>query len=132
MQGALAQMVSLTGDKNALRTVYADQLTNPAKYDDLALTNAGVIASQAGAQADAAKLFAAALDKNAYQRDALNNLTATYLQLKRYDDMIPVARRLMAADPANPDNPLFVAFAYQGLMNAAKARRRRRRSPTRW
>ena len=121
LQAALAQMLTLAGDKAALSGVYADQLANPAKYDDLALTNAGVIASQAGNTADAARLYEAALQKNAFQRDALNNLAASYLSLKRFADVIPVAQRLMAVDPANPDNPLFVAFGYQGLMNGAKA-----------
>lgn len=120
MQATLAQMITLTGDKAALGAVYADQLANPAKYDDLALTNAGVIASQANNAADAAKLFEAALAKNPMQRDALNNLTASYYTLKQYQAMIPVAQRLIAVDPANPDNPLFLAFAYKGLYDAAK------------
>ena len=121
MQSQLARLLTLAGDKAGVTAVYTEMLRDPAKYDDLALTNAGVIASQAQAHADAAKLFEAALAKNAYQRDALNNLTATHLQLKQYDAMIPVARRLVAVDPANPDNQLFLALAYQGLMNAAKA-----------
>lgn len=119
LQATLAQMVAATGDKSAVGSVYADQLANPAKYDDLALTNAGVIASQAGNQADAAKLFSAALEKNPNQRDALNNLTATYYQQKQWAPMIPVAQRLVAVDPANPDNYLFLAYAYQGLAKAA-------------
>ena len=121
MQAQLARLLTLAGDKAGVSAVYTDMLRDPSRHDDLALTNAGVIASQSGAHADAAKLFDAALAKNAYSRDALNNLTATYLQLKQFDAMIPVARRLIAVDPANPDNQLFLALAYQGLMNAAKA-----------
>jgi tetratricopeptide (TPR) repeat protein len=121
MQAQLARLLSAAGDKAGVSAVYAEMLRDPAKYDDLALTNAGVIASQASAHEDAAKLFDAALGKNPFQRDALNNLTATYLQLKRYDAMLPVARRLVAVDPANPDNQLFIALAYQGMMNASKA-----------
>ena len=121
LQATLAQMVAATGDKNALGGVYADQLNNPSKYDDLALTNAGVIASQAGNADDAAKLFDAALQKNPYQRDALNNLTATYYQQKHWTQIIPVAQRLIAVDPANPDNYLFLAYAYQGLAKDATA-----------
>jgi hypothetical protein len=121
MQGQLASLLSLAGDKAAVSAVYAEMLREPGRYDDLALTNAGVIASQSGAHEDAAKLFDAALAKNPFQRDGLNNLTATYLQLKRWDAMIPAARRLLAVDPANPDNALFLALAYQGLMNGAKA-----------
>ena len=121
LQATLAQMVAATGDKAAMGSVYADQLANPSKYDDLALTNAGVIASQAGNNDDAAKLFAAALEKNAYQRDALNNLTATYYQQKNWTQMVPAAQRLVAVDPANPDNYLFLAYAYQGLAKGATA-----------
>ncbi len=119
MQATLAQMVQATGDKTAMTGVYADQLANPGKYDDLALTNAGVIASQAGNQDDAAKLFAAALEKNPYQRDALNNLTATYYQQQKWSQIIPVAQRLVAVDPSNPANFLFLAYAYQGLAKVA-------------
>jgi tetratricopeptide (TPR) repeat protein len=121
MQAMLAQVLAGGGDKAAVRSVYAAQLADPSKFDDLALTNAGVIASQAEAQEDAAKLFEAALARNAFQRDALNNLAATYLKLKRFDAILPVARRLVAVDPANPDNQLFIALAYQGMMNASKA-----------
>lgn len=119
LQATLAQMVGLTGDKSAMSSVYADQLANPSKYDDLALTNAGVIASQAGNADDAAKLFDAALQKNPYQRDALNNLTATYYQQEHWAQMIPIAQRLLAVDPVNPANYLFLAYAYQGLAKAA-------------
>ncbi|HEY0777503.1 MAG TPA: hypothetical protein VGD56_06000 [Gemmatirosa sp.] len=121
MQNVRAQMIQLTGDKSALGSVYADQLANPDKYDDLALTNAGVIASQAGSNDDAAKLFSAALTKNPYQRDALNNLTATYYQQQHWAQMVPVGQRLIAVDPVNPANFLFLAYAYQGLSKAATA-----------
>ena len=121
LQASLARMLTLTGDKAGIASTYADQLANPAKYGDLALTQAGVIASQAGNHADAAKLFAAAAEQNRFQRDALNNLAATHMQLKQYDAMVPVTRRLLEVDPANPDNYLFMAVAYQGLANASKA-----------
>lgn len=121
LQTTLARMLTLTGDKSAIASVYADQLANPAKYDDLALTNAGVIASQAGQQEDAARLFAAALEKSPYQRDALNNLSATNMNLKRWEPMLAPTRRLIEVDPGNPDNYLLMAVAYQGLANAAKA-----------
>jgi tetratricopeptide (TPR) repeat protein len=120
MQASYARMVTLSGDSAAVATVYADQLSNPTKYNDLALTQAGVIASQAGRHDDAAKLFASALEQNRFQRDALNNLAATYMQQKKFEPMLPLAQRLIAIDPANPDNYLFVAIAYQGLANATK------------
>lgn len=119
LQASLARVVTLTGDSAAVSGVYAQMLQDPSRYDDLALTNAGVIAVQANKNADAARLFEAALQKNPNSRDALNNLAATDLQLKRYDAIPPIAQRLIAVDPANPDNYLFLAFAYQGLAKAA-------------
>lgn len=120
LQPVLARMLTLTGDKSAVSSVYSDMLANPAKYNDLDLTQGGVIASQAGNHADAAKLFEAAAAKNPYQRDALNNLAATYLTLKQFDKMLPPARKLIELDPANPDNYAFLSLAYNGLANAAK------------
>jgi hypothetical protein len=34
--------------------------------------------------------------------------------------MVPIAQRLVEVDPANPDNYLFLAIAYQGVANATK------------
>ena len=121
MQATLASVLALTGDKAGIRESYAPLLAEPAKYGDLALTQAGVTASQAGNTDDAAKLFAAALEQNPYQRDALNNLAATYMTAKRFEPMLAPARRLMQVDPGNPDAYLLTAVAYQGLANAAKA-----------
>lgn len=120
LQATLARMLTLSGDTQAVSSVYQSMLADPSKHSDLALTQAGVIASQAGKHEDAAKLFAAALDQSRYQRDALNNLAATYMQLKQYEPMLPIAQRLLEVDPANPDNYLFVALAYQGLSSASK------------
>jgi tetratricopeptide (TPR) repeat protein len=121
MQGTLARMLTLTGDKAGIKSAYAPMLAEPAKYSDLALTQAGVTASQAGNDDDAAKLFAAALEQNPYQRDALNNLAATYMKSKRFEPMLAPARRLVEVDPGNPDAYLLTAVAYQGIANSAKA-----------
>jgi tetratricopeptide (TPR) repeat protein len=110
-----SQAVTLTEAGN-----YDAIVADAAKFGDLALTQAGVSASQANKHEAAAKLFAAALEQNGLQRDALNNLAATYMQLKQYEPMLPIAQRLIAIDPANPDNYLFIAIAYQGIANASK------------
>ncbi|MGZ8414549.1 MAG: hypothetical protein ACXW05_17615 [Gemmatirosa sp.] len=110
-----SQAVTLTEAGN-----YDAIVADAAKFGDLALTQAGVSASQASKHEAAAKLFAAALQQNALQRDALNNLAATYMQLKQYEPMLPIAQRLLEVDPANPDNYLFIAIAYQGIANASK------------
>jgi tetratricopeptide (TPR) repeat protein len=113
-RNAAAESAANSGD-------YTQLLAEPAKYGDMTLTLAGVNASRASKHEDAAKLFQAALAQSPYQRDALNNLAATYMQLKQYEPMLPVAQRLLEVDPANPDNFLFVAIAFQGMANTAKA-----------
>jgi len=130
MQDALARALKLTGDASAITSVYTDQLQNPGKYSDLALSQAGVIAAQNNQNADAAKLFEHALKANPYQRDALNNLASMYYGLKRYEDMLPIVHRLVAIDPSNPDNWLFAAYAYQELGKAAKAASPQRKAYT--
>ena len=120
MQGLLASMLTITGDKAGLKATYAPMLAEPAKYGDLALTQAGVTASQAGNQEDAATLFAAALAQNPLQRDALNNLASTNMALKKFDAMLAPAKRLTEVDPGNPDAFLMTAIAYQGMAQAAK------------
>jgi len=118
-QPTLARMLLLAGDTTAVVGTYGDQLANPSKYTDLQLTQSGVTASQIGKPADAAKLFEAALAQNPYERDALNNLSATLLSMKAYDKIVPVASRLIAIDPSNPDNYAFISLAYNGMANAA-------------
>jgi tetratricopeptide (TPR) repeat protein len=113
-------MLRLSGDSASMGSLYADQLANPTKYNDMALSQAGVVAAQANNAADAVKLFEAALQQNPYQRDALNNLSASYYQLQEYEKMLPIVRRLVQVDPSNPDNYMFAAFAYQGIGKATK------------
>jgi tetratricopeptide (TPR) repeat protein len=120
-QPVIARMLSLAGDTAAITKLYADQIANPAKYNDLSLTQGGVVASQIGHQADAARLFELALEQNPYQRDALNNLSATYLNQKQYAKIIPVAKRLVDLDPSNGDNYAFLSLAFNGLAATATA-----------
>ena len=98
---------------------FDEVLAQAATIGDLALTTAGVNAVQANKTAEAAKLFEAALAQNPYQRDALNNLAATYYNMNQYDKIVPLVERLVAVDPGNPDNYMFAAFAYQGMGKAA-------------
>ena len=108
------------GDSASLNTLYAPFLTSPSKYGELSLIHAGVIATRSGHNADAEKLFEAALAQNPYSRDAVNNLAATYIQNKEYTKAFPLIDKLVAMDPSNPDNPLLYAFAYQGLYKGTK------------
>jgi tetratricopeptide (TPR) repeat protein len=116
----VARMYMAAGDSASIPTVYAPMLANPAKYGELSLVHAGVVATRNGHQSDAEKLFDAALGQNPYSRDAVNNLAATYIQNNEYSKAFPLIDKLVAMDPSNPDNPLLYAFAYQGMYKGTK------------
>jgi len=116
----VARAYTAAGDSASVATVYAPILANPAKYGELTLIHAGVVATRSGHHADAEKLFSGALAQNPYSRDALNNLAATYIQNNAYPKAFPLIDKLVAMDPSNPDNPLLYAFAYQGLYKGTK------------
>ena len=115
-----ARMYMAAGDSTTIPAVYAAILANPSKYGELTLVHAGVVATRNGRQADATKLFDAAMAQNPYSRDAVNNLAATYIQNNEFSKAFPLIDKLMAMDPSNPDNPLLYAFAYQGMYKATK------------
>ena len=116
----LSRMYIAAGDSTSVPSTYAPMLASPTKYGELALVHAGVVATRAGHQPDAEKLFEAALAQNPYSRDALNNIAATYIQNNQFTKAFPMIDRLIALDPSNPDNPLLYAFAYQGLYKGTK------------
>lgn len=117
----LADMLTLAGDTAAIPSVYADLLANPARYNDMHLVQAGVIAVKADRSADASKLFAAALERNPHDRDALTNLAASYYGSGEFAKMPPVIERLVALDPNNPDALTLYVYAYSGLAKAEKS-----------
>jgi tetratricopeptide (TPR) repeat protein len=108
------------GDSASVPNIYQPILANPAKYGELSLVHAGVVATRNGRHADAIKLFDAALTQNPYSRDAINNLAATYIQNNEYPKAFPLINKLNSMDPSNPDNPLLYAFAYQGMYKGTK------------
>jgi tetratricopeptide (TPR) repeat protein len=116
----VSRMYVEAGDSASVPTIYAPMLANPAKYGEISLVHAGVVATRNGHQVDAIKLFDAALTQNQYSRDAINNLAATYIQNNEFPKAFPLIDRLVALDPSNPDNPLLYAFAYQGLYKGTK------------
>jgi tetratricopeptide (TPR) repeat protein len=115
-----ARMYNAAGDSASVPTIYAPMLANSSKFGELSLVHAGVVATRNGRQADATKLFDAALAQNPYSRDAVNNLAATYIQNNEYSKAFPLIDKLVAMDPSNPDNPLLYAFAYQGMYKGTK------------
>jgi tetratricopeptide (TPR) repeat protein len=108
------------GDSVSVPAVYAPMIANPSKYGEISLVHAGVVATRNGHQADALKLFDAALAQNPYSRDAINNLAATYIQNNQFPKAFPLIDKLVSLDPSNPDNQLLYAFAYQGLYKGTK------------
>ena len=116
----ISRLYVYAGDTASIPVIYAPMLASPAKYGELALVHAGVVATRNGHYSDAIKLFDAALAKNPYSRDALNNLAATYIQNNQFPKAFPMIDRLVVLDPSNPDNPLLYAFAYQGMYKGTK------------
>jgi tetratricopeptide (TPR) repeat protein len=116
----VSRMYYDAGDSVSIPSVYAALLANPSKYGEISLVHAGVVATRNGHQADALKLFDAALAQNPYSRDAINNLAATYIQNNQFPKAFPLIDKLVALDPSNPDNQLLYAFAYQGLYKGTK------------
>ncbi|MBI3789805.1 MAG: hypothetical protein HY275_02880 [Gemmatimonadetes bacterium] len=115
VRGMLADMLITLKDTLGVVGLYGDILANPAKYNDYEKVSAGVTMTRLNRTAEASRLFELALEQNPNQRDALNNSAATYYSSKKYKEMLPVAQRLTALDPNNPDNWLWFAYAYQGI-----------------
>jgi tetratricopeptide (TPR) repeat protein len=110
----------LSGDTAAFAATYAPMLAAPTSYDYLDLLNSAVAAARANKPADAAKLFEASLAQNPYSRDALFNLGLTYLSMDQNEKVVPVVTRLVALDPANPENYNLAARSFLAQAKAAK------------
>ena len=122
----LAGMLSMAGDTAGIPSVYAPLIAEPGRFNDMHLVQAGVIAVRAGRNADAAKLFAAALERNPYDRDALTNLAASHYGEGEFAKMPALVDRLVALDPNNPDALTLYVYAYSGLSKAEKNQARRK------
>jgi tetratricopeptide (TPR) repeat protein len=117
----LSIVLKMAGDSASIPTLYADHLANPTKYSVTDMFAAGTIAGQANLSADAARLFENVVKAAPYHRDALYNLTASYLSEKKFAEMIPIAQRLVALDPSHKDNWSLLAYAYHSLQAALPA-----------
>ncbi|MEP6507697.1 MAG: hypothetical protein ABJC63_05680, partial [Gemmatimonadales bacterium] len=112
----IAKMYIAAGDSAQFGKIYAPMIADPSKYAEATILEAGVVASQNKRPDDAALLFNAVAARNPYQRDALSNLAASYIQAGENDKVNPVIDKLVALDPSNPDNWLLYAFNYVGLL----------------
>jgi len=115
----IAKMYIAAGDSAQFGKIYAPMIADPSKYAEATILQAGVVASQNKRPDDAALLFNAVASRNPYQRDALNNLAASYIQAGENEKVNPVIDKLVALDPSNPDNWLLYAFNYVGLLKKA-------------
>ena len=117
---SIARMYIAAGDSLQIGKIYAPMIAGPSNYSEGALLQAGVVASQFKRPDDAALLFNAVASQNPYQRDALNNLAASYIQAGENDKVKPIIDKLVSLDPSNPDNWLLYAFNYVGLLKKTK------------
>ena len=113
----------LAGDTAKFVASYQPLIQNPSAYVYQDLLNSAVNAARAEKAEDARKLFEATLVQNPWNRDALFNLAVTYLTLEQNDKVSPIATRLVAVDPGNPENYNLAARAYLALGKAAQAKK---------
>ena len=114
----------LAGDTAAFVTSYQALLADPSGYEYQDLLNSAVNAARSNRSADAARLFEGTLAQNPWNRDAMFNLAVTYLSLERNDKVSPIVTRLVAVDPANPENYNLGARAYLSLAKVAQTAKR--------
>ena len=117
---SLAKMYVAAGDSLSVPKLYAPMIAQPARFGENTLMQAGVVASQYKHPEDAVTLFGAVLARNPYQRDALNNLAASYIFTNQYDKVFPIVTRLTDVDPSNPENWMLSAYGYAGLLKSTK------------
>jgi tetratricopeptide (TPR) repeat protein len=109
---------ALTQDTSASVAVLVAVKPVMGRLTDMALAQAAIVAVRLQHNAEAGDLFKAATTANPYQREYLYNYSATLLELKRFNEMVPVVGKLLALDPSNPDNVLLYAYAYKGMADA--------------
>ncbi len=116
----ITKMYIAAGDSLQIGKIYAPMIADPSNYAEGTLLQAGVTASQFKRPDDAALLFSAVATRNPYQRDALNNVAASYIQSGENEKVRPIIDKLVELDPSNPDNWLLYAFNYVGLLKTTK------------
>lgn len=120
LQAALAMAQLKAGNTDAAQRLFNDMSTNPDKYSEIQIMEAGVTAARAEQNEFAAPLFEAVLRKNPWSRDALFNLAAVYDAAEQHDKMPTVLEKLIAVDPENPDNYQLWARYWQARAQALR------------
>jgi tetratricopeptide (TPR) repeat protein len=100
------------GDTAAFRGSYQEMIANPGAFSYNSLMQGAVNAARADQNADALKLFEAALKANPHHRDVLYNLSRLYMLNTEYAKGMPLVKQLVTIDPANPDNYQLYAIGW--------------------
>lgn len=119
MQG-ISISAGVTGDTSITNAAVAIIKTQPEKYTDQTIAQAGVISTAGGKTADAVMFFGIAAKMNPYLKDYLYNYAAMLYESKQTSEMIPVVHKLIELDPSNPDDLMLFTYAFGGLQNATK------------
>lgn len=122
-RAGMCRVMIASGDTAALRATYQPVMTNPAPVAYVDLMNAGVCMARAEMERDATVLFRAALEKNAYHRDALSNLAIMLVNSEQFDAALPVANRLVSVEPNSSDNLQLLVMSYAGIAKRARDQR---------
>lgn len=121
----MAEAYAESGDSERAFTIYDGLLANPSEMNSLDLFNAGVKLFNADEFTRASTAFNAGLETNPYHRDALYNLSNTYLAMANDDgrpqaerdnavaEMGEIAGRLIEVDSQNRDPRRLQAAALQ-------------------
>lgn len=119
-RSGLCRVAIATGDTGSLRGTYQAPLASPATFTYGELMGAGVCMARAEMVPEATTLFQAAYDKNPYHRDALSNLSIMLLRADQHDRALPLAQRLVAVEPNNPENLQLLVLSYAGIAKRAR------------
>lgn len=122
-QSGMCRVMIASGDTSALRQVYSEPITNPGALSYADLMNAGVCLARAEMVPEATKIFRSALEKNTHHRDALSNLAIMLVNAENFDEAVPVAVRLVAVEPNNPENLQLLVMSYAGIAKRTRDQR---------
>ncbi len=129
----LAVVYASAGDTARANKLYDEILMNADNVPALDLFSAGIQLFRDGRYPRAAQAFQAVLKKNPYYRDALYNLSSTYLSMGSSRDttlsqaqkdamakqvgqqMLPITQRMVQIDGQNRNTLRMLAVAYQYL-----------------
>ena len=124
--GGLGEALLLSGDTAAYDAHYRAIAADAENYSDVQLFRACTEAVRAERNDVATALCEAGVAKNPYYRDGLYVLATAYYTANAADKMMPVAERLVAVDPSNPDSYQLLAGAYQLRQKVATDAKTRR------